>query len=65
MKEYFPNKDEYLFRMALNRLKDDGYIDFVYVAGKQEQPFTNRHAGEGMTIRRNFNGHIFLGQWRL
>lgn len=54
--EVFPKNDDYLLKMALNKLQKDGYVDFIagerYVIGQQ--------AGEGMSVRRNFNGHIFL-----
>jgi hypothetical protein len=53
---FFKNQDEYLLRMFLNKLHQDGYIDFI--AG--ERFVVGQQAGEGMTIRRNINGHIFL-----
>lgn len=54
--EVFPEKDEYFLKMALNKIQKDGYIDFI--AG--ERYVTGQQAGEGMSIRRNFNGHMFL-----
>jgi hypothetical protein len=59
---HFPDKDEYLLKMALNKLKADGYIDFVQKKEGVEkwQFIADLSASEGMSIRRNFNGHIFL-----
>lgn len=58
----FPDEDEYLLQMALNQLKRDGYIDFIDEAPNNKIKNFNdkRSAGENLTIRRNFAGHIFL-----
>jgi hypothetical protein len=58
--DYFPNGDEYLLKMALNKLKQDGYIDFISINGTQQKFVSDYSVGENMTIRRNFNGHTFL-----
>jgi hypothetical protein len=54
--ETFPENDEYFLKMALNKIQKDGYIDFI--AG--ERYVTGQQAGEGISIRRNFAGHLFL-----
>lgn len=59
----FPDEDEPLLKMALNKLKEDGYLDFVQKKDgiDQWQFISDLSAAEGMTIRRNFNGHLFVG----
>ena len=58
----FLDNDEYLLQMALNQLKRDRYIDFIEEAPNSKIKNFNdkRSAGEQLTIRRNFAGHIFL-----
>jgi len=58
--DVFPEKDEYFLKMALNKLKKDNYIDFIRIAGNTAIFIDEYQAGEGMSIRRNFNGHIFF-----
>ena len=52
------NIDEHNLKLFLNKLKEDGYIDFR--AGKRF--VEGQEASEGVTIRRNFNGDIFIAQ---
>ena len=63
----FPDGDEYYLKMALNKLQQDRYIDFILYTEDVGHFITNSQAGEGLSIRRNFNGHIFLSgggyQW--
>lgn len=42
--------------MMLNKLQRDGYIDFI--AG--ERYVTGQQVGEGMAVRRNFEGDLFI-----
>ena len=46
--------DEHNYRLILNKIRDDGYIDFV--AGTS---ITKQSAAEGIEIRRNFEGNLF------
>lgn len=48
--------DKHNLNMILNKLQKDGYVDFI--AG--ERYVTGQQAGEGITIRRNFDGDLFL-----
>jgi hypothetical protein len=48
--------DEHYIKMLLNKLRVDGYVDFI--AG--ERFVTGQQVGEGMSIRQNFNGRLFL-----
>jgi hypothetical protein len=60
--ELFPENDEYYLKMVLNKLNQDGYIDFIDLreGGKVGFFLKDRQAGEGMSIRRNLNGTLFL-----
>jgi hypothetical protein len=60
--ENFPSGDEYYLKIVLNKLNLDGYIDFIRISGHLGQYITGHQAGEGMSIRRNFNGHLFLAK---
>lgn len=57
---YFSDEDEYLMKMVLNKLQKDGYVDFIRISGKVGQFVETYQAGEQMSIRRNFSGHIFI-----
>ena len=57
--ETFPEKDEYYLKMVLNQLRNDGYIDFIRWVDGDGIFVDQLQAGERLTIRRNFNGHIF------
>ncbi len=57
----FPEGDEHFLNMALNKLRLDGYIDFIefeFNSGRHRL-IENAVAGPNMSIRRNFNGHVF------
>lgn len=56
----FPENDEYFLKMVLNKLQKDGLIDFIRIAGKVGQYVEGVEAGEGFSVRRNFDGHIFF-----
>jgi hypothetical protein len=57
----FPEFEEYYLVMILNKLNRDGYVDFMHKVHDKRWAFVKDiQAGEGLSIRRNFDGHLFI-----
>jgi len=55
-KDIMSSTDRHNIKLILNKLHRDGYLDFI--AG--ERYITGQQASEGLSIRRNFDGDLFL-----